>query len=986
MPYPERVTAVFEAAVLREPAEREAYLREACDGDVDLRQQVEALLVDVERPALIDFPVAEAVVELLGDDSAVVIGKRLGPYQVDSLLGVGGMGEVYRASDTVLGRQVAIKVLPADVAADPERVARFRREARILASLNHPNVGAIYGVETLDSERGSATGLVLELVEGPTLADKLTTGAMALDEALTVARQIADALDAAHQLGIIHRDLKPGNIKVREDGTVKVLDFGLARVAAMDSDGGSPGRPRSPAASPTITSPAMTAAGIILGTAAYMSPEQAKGKPADKRSDIWAFGCVLYEMLTGRRAFEGEDVSDTLATLLRGEPDWTALPKDLPVPIGALLRGCLTKDRLRRVSDVSTLRFVLQNFDSLAPIHVGSAAPHVRLPLWRRLVMPAAAALVASGAVGAIVWSATRPPEPRVTRFLVVTSGTAALQFDVNARDLAVLPGGAIVYKAVAPGGRSRLWVRTRDQLEPTPFVETGSPRLPFSSPDGKWVGFFDSGPANPEMRKVAVTGGPTVLICSSGGLTLGVTWGDDDNIVFGTADPTTGLQRVSSAGGTPEVLTRPDRERGESDHVWPHYLPGSKAVLFTIMSTSRDTDTSQIAALDLQSGETKILVAGSQPHYTLSGHLVYVSRGMLMAVRFDADRLEVRGPSIAVTPELVTLGSGTAEFDIARDGTLVYVPAESQVDGPDRTLVWVDRQGREELAKVDRSRAYSVPRLSPDNTRVAVDDGSAGRNIWVLNLVSGAATRATLDRSTGSQPVWLDDQQIVYLSRSVGQGLPRLLRRNADGTGEAEPLTKTPTTPPMVVSSIAPPGGKNPRSILGSTFMGPSDVILLTLSDARIEPLLNAAYVERNPAISPDGRFVAYETNADGSFQIKVRPFPDVDGGQWTVSSQEGFQPAWALDGSALFYRAEDGAMMRVPVRSGPTWNAGSPTKLFDGRTFLRTTTTGLGRTYDVAKDGRFLMVKEPAADRTPSIAMVVVLNWFEELKRLVP
>ncbi len=331
-------------------------------------------------------------------------------------------------------------------------------------------------------------------------------------------------------------------------------------------------------------------------------------------------------------------------------------------------------------------------------------------------------------------------------------------------------------------------------------------------------------------------------------------------------------------------------------------------------------------------------------------------------------------------------LSSGTAEFDIARDGTLVYVPAGSQGDGPERTLVWVDRQGREEPAKVDRSRGYSVPRLSPDNTRVAVDDGSADRDIWVLNLVSGAATRATLEQGPGSQPGWLDDRQIVYPSRARGQGLPRLVRRNADATGEAEPLTETPTTPPMVVTSIAPPGGKDPRSILGSTFMGPSDVMLLTLSDGRIQPLLHAAYVERNAVVSPDGRFVAYETNADGAFQIKVRPFPDVDSGQWTVSSQEGFQPAWALDGSALFYRAADGAMMSVPVRPGPTWTAGPLTKLFDGRTFLRTTTTGLGRTYDVSKDGRFLMVKEPAPDRIPPITMVVVQNWFEELKRLVP
>jgi len=986
MPHPERLTAVFEAAVLHEPAEREAYLREACEGDADLRQQVEALLVDVERPALIDSPVGEAVVELLGDDSAVVIGKRLGPYQVDSLLGVGGMGEVYRATDTVLSRQVAIKFLPEDVATDPERVARFRREARILASLNHPNVAAIYGVETLDGEHGSSSALVLELVEGPTLADKLTTGAMPLDEALTVTRQIADALDAAHQLGIIHRDLKPGNIKVREDGTVKVLDFGLARVTEMDVDGGSLTTRRSPADSPTITSPAMTAAGIILGTAAYMSPEQAKGKSADKRSDIWAFGCVLYEMLTGRRAFEGEDVSDTLATVLRGDPDWTALPNNLPQPVGALLRGCLTKDRTRRVSDVSTLRFVLQNSDSLAPIDVGSATPQARSPLWRRLVTPVAAAIAASSAVGAIVWLATRAPEPPVTRFLVAPTGTAALTFDVNARDLAALPGGAIVYKGANTEGRSRLWIRTRNQLEPTPLVDTGSARAPFSSPNGEWVGFFETGPVNPEMRKVPITGGPTVLICSIIGLGAGMTWGDDDTIIFATADPTTGLQRVSSAGGTPEVLTRPNRERGESDHVWPQYLPRSKAVLFTITSTSGDKGTPQIAALDLRGGATKILLQGSQPHYTSSGHLVYVSMGMLMAVRFDAERLDVSGPSVPVTPELTTLGSGTTEFDIARDGTLVYVPAGSGGDGPNRTLVWVDRQGREEPAKVDRPRAYSVPRLSPDNTRVAVDDGSAGRNILVLNLVSGAATRVTLDQGTASIPVWLDDRQIVHLSRAPGESIPRLLRRNADATGEAEPLTATPTTPAMVVTSVAPPRGKSSRSLLGSTFMGPSDVMMLTLSDGRLQPLLHAAYVERNAAVSPDGRFVAYETNADGLFQIKVRPFPDVDSGQWTVSSQEGFQPAWALDGSALFYRAADGGVMSVAVRPGPTWNAGTPTKLFDGRTFLRTTSTGLGRTYDVAKDGRFLMVKEPSSDRASSIPMVVVQNWFEELKRLVP
>jgi serine/threonine-protein kinase len=358
----------------------------------------------------------------------------------------------------------------------------------------------------------------------------------------------------------------------------------------------------------------------------------------------------------------------------------------------------------------------------------------------------------------------------------------------------------------------------------------------------------------------------------------------------------------------------------------------------------------------------------------------------MLMAVRFDVERLDVSGPSMPVTPELVSLASATTEFDIARDGTLVYVPAEAQREGPDRTLVWVDRQGREEPVKVDRPRSYSVPRLSPDNTRVAVDDGSAERDIWILNLVSGAATLATLSQGIDSMPVWLNDREFVYLSRAPGESLPRLLRRNADATGGAEPLTKTPTTPPMVVTSIAPPGDKTPARLVGTTFLGQMDVMMLTLSDGRYQPLFHAAYVERNAAVSPDGRFVAYETNADGSFQIKVRPFPDVEAGQWTVSSQEGFQPAWALDGSALFYRAADGAMMSVPVRPGPAWNAGPPTKLFDGKGLLGASRRALGRTYDVAKDGRFLMVKEPASDRDSSIAMVVVQNWFQELTRLVP
>ena len=980
MPYPERLTAVFEAAVLREPTEREAYLREACEGDADLQQQVEALLVEVERPALIDSPVGKAVVELLGDDSAAVIGKRFGPYQVDSMLGVGGMGEVYRATDTVLSRQVAIKLLPADVATDPERVARFRREARILASLNHPNVAAIYGVETMDGEHGSASGLVLELVEGPTLADKLTAGAMPLDEALTVARQIADALDAAHQLGIIHRDLKPGNIKVREDGTVKVLDFGLARVAAMDGDGGSPSTPRSPADSPTIMSPAMTAAGIILGTAAYMSPEQAKGKPADKRSDIWAFGCVLYEMLTGTRPFAGDEVQDVLASVLTNEPDWTRLPVELSPTLVMYLRRCVHKQPKQRIADVQDMRLALEGaFETAAPAPGASA----HTPWTRRAALWVAAALLGGTAVGTVTWLARRPAPPRVTRFALSATGVAALSVDLVSRDLTVLPDGRrVVYKGSGTQG-PLLFVRALDQLEPTQLVG-GASRAPFSSPNGQWVGFVGSGPAPVELKKVAVTGGPALIICALDGQSSGATWGDDDSIIFATVNLSTGLQRVPSAGGKPVILTTPDRLRGENDHLWPQYLPGSQAVLFTITSTTGGMDASQVAVLDLRTGTQKILVAGgSQAQYTSSGHLVYAAAGTLRAVAFDARRLELLGAPTPVLPSVAMLSSGTAEFDIARDGTLVYVPAEAGASRA-RTLVWVDRQGREEPVKGTQARAYLSPRLSPDGARLAFEIRDEANDIWVWDFARETLTRVTFDPTLDSTPLWMPDGRIIHVGAGQDRNATALFRRAADGTAGAERLPQDPMAPLMFPSSVSPDGA----SIVTWTLSG--SMMKVTLNDGRVQPLLETPFIERNGSVSPDGRWLAYESNSSGGqFQIYVRPFPNVNDGLWLVSSEGGTQPAWARQGQALelFYVAPDRTLTRVPIGSGATWTAGRPTKLLDAGYFLGAGPL-LSRMYDVSADGRrFLMMKEPAPDpRVTPASIVVVQNWIEELKRLVP
>lgn len=988
----ERVDAVFEAAVLGEPTERLSFVREACAGDPDLRQQVESMLAEVDRPVVIDRPVGEAIADLL-DDNSPVVGTQLGPYRIESLLGVGGMGEVYRATDTVLDRQVAIKILPADLSADPERLARFRREAKILASLNHPNIGAIHGLETLEGQTGSLLGLVLELVEGPTLAEKLRAGRLPVDEALTLARQIAEALDTAHQQGIVHRDLKPANIKVREDGTVKVLDFGLAKVA----DSGAvedTATVRPPADSPTITTPAMTAAGIILGTAAYMSPEQAKGKPADKRSDVWAFGCVLYEMLTGRRAFDGEDITDVMGAVVRLEPNWQAIPSDVPQPVRTLLHSCLMKDRRHRVADISTARFVLDNVASLATAAemVPVVAPHARTPPWRRVITPPAAVIVAVAAVGALVWVATRPAEPRITRFAFSPTGAAALALDPQSRDLTILPDGTrFVYKGVGTEGAYQLFVRALDRLDPTPLVAGGNPRAPFSSPDSNWIGFVAQGTAAPELKKVAITGGTSVTLCFLDGPSSGATWGDDDNVIFATTNPLTGLQRVPAAGGTPVVLTTPDRARGEGDHLWPQYLPGSYAVLFTITSTTGGMDASRVAVLDLRTGTHKVLLSGgSQAQYTPSGHLVYAAAGTLLAVAFDARRLEVLGAPRPVVSQVATLGSGAAEFDIAQNGALVYVPTGSGIS-PSRTLVWVDRQGREQPVKGAPARAYMHLRLSRDGSRLALQIGEVEKSdISVWDFARETLTPLTFSPGIDAGPVWMPDgRRIVFTSQATGtfaSGFGRLFWRNADGTGIAERVEQEEPVPPMMLASSVSPDG---ASILTSTIGGMSDMMMLTLSDGGVRPLVQTPSVERNGEVSPDGRWLAYESNTSGQFEIYVQAFPDANGGLWKVSNEGGTQAAWASGGQELFYLAPDGMLSSVRVERGTAWKAGTPRKLLNRQYFSFRRGPGIfsPRMYDLSADGqRFLMIKEAGPDLLVAAASIVVVqNWIEELKQLV-
>ena len=573
---------------------------------------------------------------------------RLGPYEIAAQIGVGGMGEVYRARDTKLQRDVAIKILPEAVAHDSERLARFDREARTLASLNHPNIGQIHGLEESDGIKA----LVMELVEGPTLADRIAQGPIPLDEALPIAKQIAEALEAAHEQGIIHRDLKPANVKVRPDGIVKVLDFGLAKALEPVSAGST-----AATTSPTITSPAMmTRVGVILGTAAYMSPEQARGRPVDKRSDVWAFGCVLYEMLTGARAFAGDDVSDTLAAVLRGEPDWRVLPTETPASIRRLLRRCLEKDRKRRLSDAADARLEIEEALT-TPMFETSAAPAPGWQGgWRRGALIAAAALAVGGvAAGGAVWTAIRPAPARVTRTVIQTSGATALTINPRASgSLAITPDGSrLVYTAA-----SQLVVRRLDRFDSEALTGLGSPTQPFISPDGQWIGFFEG----LVVKKVAIGGGPAVTVFKDNnpsGSRGGATWGTDGTIVY-AGSIGDGLKRVAAAGGgEAEILTTPDRERGEVRHSWPSFLPGGRALLFTIFYAVRGPG---IAVLNLETGAKTVLLSGLRARYLPSGHLVFGTENTLRAVAFDLERLTVAGEPVPVVSPVVAV-QGPSSF-----------------------------------------------------------------------------------------------------------------------------------------------------------------------------------------------------------------------------------------------------------------------------------------------------------------------------------
>ena len=884
-------------------------------------------------------------------------GTTLGPYAVTAKIGEGGMGEVYRARDTKLDRDVALKVLPEAFTKDPDRLARFEREAKVLASLNHPNIAAIYGLEEADDIRA----LVLELVEGPTLADRIKRGPIPLDEALPIAKQIAEALEAAHEAGVIHRDLKPANIKVREDGTVKVLDFGLAKALDPNPEG-------DPSQSPTLTA-AATQMGVIMGTAAYMSPEQARGKPVDRRTDIWAFGAVVFEMLTGERAFVGDDVSLTLAKVLEREPSLESLPDKTPPKLRNVLQRCLEKEPRQRVQAIGDVRLAMAGALETAVSQPSAAVDARNLQVWQRPIPAAIVALVIAAIMGFAVWGLMPAPTPRpVARVLLTPPPSMPLDITFGGRVALTPDGTRVVYRGLLDG-QPHLFVRLLTELDATPLTGVGSnPFDPFISPDGAWVGFVEPG----GLQRVSILGGPPVPIVDALEV-RGASWGPDDTIIFGTNAGDRGLLRVSMRGGEPEVLTTPDAERGELSHRRPEILPGGEAVLFT-MNVGRAVDNS-VAVLSLESGEYEVLVSGgSHPRYVPTGHIVYSVGGTLRAVGFDLDSLTVTTDPVSIVDNVLTGPDRVATFAVAQDGSLVYVRGSGGGRVGVVTLAWVDRDGREDSLAAEPDR-YSSPRLSPNGTRLAmtVDDDAGGSDIYIYDIARNNFTQFTFTDGGECCPVWTPDgKRVVFLSTRDASG--NLYLKNADGTGEVERLTKSDDN--QMPHAWSADGD---TLVLWNT----NDLHTWSSDSAPTStPLFETEFTENRPSISPDGRWIAYESDEDGAFNVYVQPFPDVGDGKWKVSTQGGINPVWSPDGDELFYVSGD-AMMVVPVTSDPTFQHGNPEVVFEGRYDFG----GFGRVFDLLPEGTRFLVKKPADAQTDApLDLVLVQNWFEELTRLVP
>ncbi len=950
----QRVKALFQAAVERPAEERAALLAAETGDDTALRREVESLLTsDASDATFLDrLPVASPSV--LADPLAVssspmdpvrsrgvfAVGRRVGPYEIVATLGAGGMGEVYHARDMKLHRSVALKVLPERFALDPDRSARFTREAQLLATLNHPNIGAIYGLEESDGTQA----LVLELIDGPTLADRIALGPIPLDEALPIARQIADALEAAHEKGIIHRDLKPANIKIAPTGMVKVLDFGLAKVR----DGAQSDLSRSQNLTATVLGER-----TVLGTPAYMSPEQTRGQPLDKRTDIWSFGCVLYEMLTGRAPFPGDTLSDTFAAILGREPDFRKLPADTPLPIRRVVRRCLEKDRKKRLDSASDARLEIEDASTESEEPQDVFVPPSRN---RERFAWIVATLVLAAVALTLGISYLRPhADVADMRVDITTPSTDA------PTSLAISPDGRRLVFVGYDQGQARLWLRPLDATTAQPLAGTEGATYPFWSPDGRALGFFADG----KLKRIDTRGGlPQTLATAPAG--RGGTWNEDGLIVFAPS-AVDSLSSVQSSGSDVATVTNLDRPHRSRSHRSPQFLPDGRRFLF-FAEGPPDTQGVYLGALD--SPEThRLTAADGAGAYLESGWLFFPQQRKLVARRFNSTLGELNGDPITVAdPVGLDALNFAGAFSVSREGIVAY----RSIGVGRRQLMWFDRTGKllGSLGVPEESELMG-PSLSPDGVRVAAHRTLQG-NTDVFIFDAARATRFTFDADRDRYPIWSPDGRLIAFD-SDQSGHRYFYQRRSDLSGAEVPFLETPGD--KVLNDWSPDG----QSILFTTPNNPktgADIWYVALSgDRKPLPFVVTPFLERAGQFSPDGRWVAYQSNETGPYEVYIRSFPG-PGGQQQVSPSGGIQARWRSDGRELYYIAPDGKLMAVPITMrGTAIQPGTPVALFQTRIWGGGTNATLGHQYDVSPDGRFLL--NNAVEDVAMAPITLLLNW---------
>jgi len=981
-----RTKQVFDDVLGRSKNERAARLSEMCGDDRTLRAEVESLMAAHEQAA--DFGERPAIELLNGLDTETCVvaprqllrkGDQLGVYEIDSLIGVGGMGEVYRAHDTTLDRDVAIKLLPEFLAADKHRLARFEREARVLARLDHPNIATIFRLE----RTSVAMFLVMELAHGETLAARMARERIPIGDLLAIALQIAGALEAAHEKAIVHRDLKPGNIVVGPDGKVKVLDFGLAKALSDDTEKGDFANP----------DPDATLPGVLLGTAAYMSPEQACGKATDRRTDIWAFGCVLYEMLSGQKLYSGDTPPETLARIIEHPPELSAIPDTTPCAIRVLLNRCLTKDVLSRLQAIGEARIVIEeaiehgntdcgdsNSHPGTPTRVPRARVAFRALLW--LVIVASTSLI-------LLWWAPWRLSPRAAFRVSTDLGVDAAPILGLGASTILSPDGtllAIVANRSTVGARPliQIYLRRLDQAHAIPLAGTDGGRSPFFSPDSKWIAFFADG----KLKKIAVTGGAVITLCDAPFPSRGGSWSDDDTIVFAPRRPT-GLFRVSSAGGEAEALT--DTSADEVAQGWPQVLPGGKAVLYTsYLRPGTSSDNTALVVQPLPTGARKIVQRGGYyGRYAPSGHLLYVRDGTLLAASFDVDRLETAGAPVPVAQSVTGIAPGGAEYAFSSNGELVYLPGRFFDADEPKPIFWMDRDGKTSLLRSFDANWVNV-RFAGDGRRLALEMWSGDRqpDVWVYEWARDTLSRLTFDPGPDVTPVWTPNgDRIVFASKRGADSAFNLYWQRADGGGDATRLT---TSRNNQLPGSWDPSGKFLAFTERDSQMN-SDLLILPIEGDELSGwkagtptvFLRTQSNESEPMFSPDGRWISYVSNETGRDEVYVRPFRS-SGSQWHVSSGGGKWPMWSHATRELFY-VDDHAQLMVASYD----TAGNVFRTEKPRPWTSSSIAARNgpRSFDLHPDGKRFVIDRSLHQVGREIPNVVlVFNFFDELRRLAP